>query len=141
VLGLAPLLFERSSQAAFLKPTIITLAYGLGFGMILVLLVVPAILAAQEDVTRMIRAARRSLRRGPRALAAGAMAACLALGCLVLLPALVTGTAPGWLGLGGAGPGMALGIYIAGSALICAAAWLAGRVSLKPARQSRGTAS
>ncbi|MDO5704731.1 MAG: efflux RND transporter permease subunit, partial [Paracoccus sp. (in: a-proteobacteria)] len=33
VLGLAPLLYERSSQAMFLKPTVVTLAYGLGFGM------------------------------------------------------------------------------------------------------------
>jgi multidrug efflux pump subunit AcrB len=137
VLGLAPLLFERSSQAAFLKPTIITLAYGLGFGMILVLLVVPAILAAQEDLARMIRAARRSLRRGPRALAAGALVACLVLGAVVLLPALITGQAPGWLGLAAAGPGQALAIYLAGSGLICAAAWLIGRVSLKPARQTR----
>jgi multidrug efflux pump subunit AcrB len=137
VLGLAPLLFERSSQAAFLKPTIITLAYGLGFGMVLVLLVVPAILAAQEDITRMIRAARRGLRRGPRRLVAGAIAACAVLGCLVLIPALVTGAAPGWLGLGTIGPGRALGIYIAGSGLICTAAWLAGRATLRPARQTR----
>ncbi len=32
VLGLAPLLFERSQQALFLKPTVITLVYGLGVG-------------------------------------------------------------------------------------------------------------
>ncbi len=30
VLGLAPLLYETSSQAQFLKPTVITLVYGLG---------------------------------------------------------------------------------------------------------------
>jgi hypothetical protein len=49
VLGLAPLLFERSSQAQFLKPTVITLVYGLGFGMVLVLpmlATMPAMLAA-----------------------------------------------------------------------------------------------
>ncbi|MCH2094821.1 MAG: efflux RND transporter permease subunit, partial [Rhodobacteraceae bacterium] len=34
VLGLAPLLYEGSSQAEFLKPSVITLVYGLGFGMI-----------------------------------------------------------------------------------------------------------
>ena len=38
VLGLAPLLYENSSQAQFLRPTVITLVYGLGFGMLLVLL-------------------------------------------------------------------------------------------------------
>jgi multidrug efflux pump subunit AcrB len=52
VLGLSPLLYERSSQAQFLKPTVITLVYGLGFGMVLVLLVVPALIAVQHDVKR-----------------------------------------------------------------------------------------
>ena len=61
VLGLSPLLYEQSSQAQFLKPTVITLVYGLGFGMILVLLVVPALLAMQQDVGRQIAAARRAL--------------------------------------------------------------------------------
>ena len=42
VLGMAPLLFERSQQAQFLKPTVITLVYGLGFGMVLVLALVGA---------------------------------------------------------------------------------------------------
>ena len=37
VLGLSPLLYETSSQAQFLKPTVITLVFGLGFGVILVL--------------------------------------------------------------------------------------------------------
>ncbi|MCC6007698.1 MAG: efflux RND transporter permease subunit, partial [Rhodobacteraceae bacterium] len=41
VLGLAPLLYETSSQAQFLRPTVITLSYGLGFGMVIVLLLVP----------------------------------------------------------------------------------------------------
>jgi len=62
VLGLAPLLFERSQQAQFLKPTVITLVYGLGFGMVLVLLVVPALMAVQHDVARQTAALRRGLR-------------------------------------------------------------------------------
>lgn len=69
VFGLAPLLFERSSQAQFLKPTVITLVYGLGFGMILVLVVVPSLMAMQQDVGGFIRSLKRSLRgfgkRGP----------------------------------------------------------------------------
>lgn len=65
VLGLAPLLFERSQQAQFLKPTVITLVYGLGVGLLLVLLVVPALMAVQRDVSRPITALRRAL-RGPR---------------------------------------------------------------------------
>ncbi|MDP5334326.1 MAG: efflux RND transporter permease subunit [Paracoccaceae bacterium] len=62
VLGLAPLLYETSSQAQFLKPTVITLVYGLGFGMVLVLLVVPALIAIQRDVARQVMAFRRALR-------------------------------------------------------------------------------
>jgi multidrug efflux pump subunit AcrB len=61
VLGMAPLLYEQSQQAQFLKPTIITLVYGLGFGMVLVLLVVPALIAVQHDVARQVRAMRRGL--------------------------------------------------------------------------------
>ncbi|HCI98194.1 MAG TPA: hypothetical protein DHV74_00730, partial [Sulfitobacter sp.] len=62
VLGMAPLLYEQSQQAQFLKPTVITLVYGLGFGMFLVLLVVPALVAAQHDIGRQIRAMRRAMR-------------------------------------------------------------------------------
>ncbi len=62
VLGLTPLLYEQSSQARFLKPTVITLVYGLGFGMLLVLIVVPALMAMQLDVSRQLTAMRRGLR-------------------------------------------------------------------------------
>ncbi|TMV10278.1 efflux RND transporter permease subunit [Ruegeria sediminis] len=62
VLGLVPLLYESSQQAQFLKPTVITLVYGLGFGMLLVLLLVPALLAVQRDVSRPLTALRRALR-------------------------------------------------------------------------------
>ena len=67
VLGLVPLLYEGSAQAQFLKPTVITLVYGLGFGMVLVLLVVPALIAMQHDVAR----CRAALRRGIRSRAWG----------------------------------------------------------------------
>ena len=62
VLGLMPLLFETSQQALFLKPTIITLVYGLGFGMFLVLFFVPALVAAQADVGLRISVMKRALR-------------------------------------------------------------------------------
>ncbi|MBU2534111.1 MAG: efflux RND transporter permease subunit, partial [Alphaproteobacteria bacterium] len=48
--GLAPLLLETSRQALFLKPTVITLVYGLGFGVILVLILTPAMMAMQRDL-------------------------------------------------------------------------------------------
>ena len=78
VLGLSPLLYERSADAQFLKPTVITLVYGLGFGMVVVLLVVPAILAMQQDVGRQMQALRRGLRTAARApaMAAGSGSRC-----------------------------------------------------------------
>ena len=106
VLGLAPLLYEGSIQAEFLKPTVVTLVYGLGFGMVLVLLIVPALLAVQTDVATYTRSARRALKGGggPATLAAylgagGALALFLLLaapsifGTGALLPMLPQGAA------------------------------------------------
>jgi multidrug efflux pump subunit AcrB len=100
VLGLAPLLYEGSSQAEFLKPTVITLVFGLGFGMFLVLLVVPAILAVQADMGRALAALRRAVRRGPRrirTILAMAVAGTLAAALLLPFQVALTGTPPGWL--------------------------------------------
>ena len=66
VMGLGPLLFEQSNDAQFLRPTVITLAYGLGFGMVLVLLIVPSLLAAGHDMSRVVQSLRRSLRMPSR---------------------------------------------------------------------------
>ncbi|MCC6000525.1 MAG: efflux RND transporter permease subunit [Pararhodobacter sp.] len=85
VLGLAPLLFEQSSQAQFLKPTVITLVYGLGFGMVLVLLIVPALLAVGND----IRLLMLSLRRGLRRAAPGQGGAGRSIGVLIAVAGLV----------------------------------------------------
>ncbi len=49
VFGLAPLLFENSRDAQFLKPTVITLVFGLGFGMLILLILVPSLIAIQAD--------------------------------------------------------------------------------------------
>ena len=62
VVGIAPLLFEESRQAQFLRPTVVTLSYGLGLGFFFVLLVVPSLVIVQQDVGRLIRALRRGLR-------------------------------------------------------------------------------
>ena len=122
VLGLAPLLFEGSTQAEFLKPTVITLVYGLAFGMVLVLLVVPSLIAMQADFSRQITTARRALRSGRRAMwlpvGLGAVAA-LALFGGVVLPVLLTGAA--WPAAAGLLPGTmagALGVFVAGLAVI-----------------------
>ena len=64
VLGMMPLLFEKSRHAQFLLPTVITLVYGLGFGMFLILVVTPSLVLIQRDITRMLKA----LRRAPRVL-------------------------------------------------------------------------
>jgi multidrug efflux pump subunit AcrB len=60
--GLAPLLYETSRQAIFLKPTVITLAFGLAFGMVIVLFVTPAMVLASQDISRRL-VAFRHLRR------------------------------------------------------------------------------
>jgi multidrug efflux pump subunit AcrB len=70
VLGLAPLLYQPSAQAEFLKPTVISLVYGLGFGMVLVLVMVPAVVAIQGDLAKQLVAFRRiSSSRGRRRIA------------------------------------------------------------------------
>ncbi|MGR3542615.1 MAG: efflux RND transporter permease subunit [Hasllibacter sp.] len=103
VMGLAPLLFERSQDAQFLKPTVITLVYGLGFGMVIVLVLVPALIAVQRDVGAARRAAGRALRsrRAGRAFALGWALAALG---LAWGAATIGGAAMGRPVLGGALP-------------------------------------
>lgn len=100
VLGLAPLLYEGSTQAEFLKPTVVTLVFGLAFGMVLVLLVVPSIMAMQADVARQVQSAKRALRGRRLAMvlpaALGAVLAAVLFAALVL-PVLLTGAPWGQL--------------------------------------------
>ena len=147
VLGLVPLLYEGSAQAQFLKPTVITLVYGLGFGMGLVLLVVPALIAIQNDVAQ----CRASLRRGLRSRAWGVRWGFLLLsgGILgwfaatmgvtlwsgALWPALVAQlpfTLPGSPLL------IALGLFSAGVVALALAAYILGGLffALRPRRRS-----
>jgi multidrug efflux pump subunit AcrB len=147
VLGLTPLLYEGSSQAQFLKPTVITLVYGLGFGMVLVLLVVPALLAVQHDFSRQTSALRRAL----QARAGGAGRATLLAALLIAawfavtvgwvavtgaLPAQLGGLLPG---LAGAMPGV-IGIFALGVLAIVLAVYLVMAVIMWRAGR-RGTAS
>jgi len=50
IAGLTPLLFETSRQAQFLIPMAVSIAFGLAFATLLILLVVPAMLSIYEDV-------------------------------------------------------------------------------------------
>ncbi|MBX2855726.1 MAG: efflux RND transporter permease subunit [Rhodobacteraceae bacterium] len=64
--GLIPLLFETSRQALFLQPTVITLVYGLGFGMLLVLAATPALVLIQRDLALRVASARRLMSHARR---------------------------------------------------------------------------
>ena len=135
VLGLSPLLYESSSQAQFLKPTVITLVYGLGFGLVVVMLVVPSIIAMQQDVGRQILAFRRSLTAAARApgMLAGVGVAGMAVVALfavtigaVLLSGAIYAPLAGVLPAAVAGMSGAFMVFAAGAAIICLGVWLAG---------------
>jgi multidrug efflux pump subunit AcrB len=140
VLGLAPLLYETSAQAQFLRPTVITLCYGLGFGMVLVLLLVPALLTIGHDVKRQMTALRRALRlpvatrgRGFGLLSVAVLVvtagwAAVTLGAMLstdallpplnhLFPAVQT-------------PSGALALFVAGTAAITTAGYIVGGVAM-----------
>jgi multidrug efflux pump subunit AcrB len=147
VMGLAPLLYERSSQAEFLRPTVITLVYGLGFGFVLVLVLVPAILAVQADIGRQFRA----LRRGLRSSAAAAGRARTILGVATLAVCLWFAVTLGWVvatgilfaGLAGLMPATgpmtaAFVLFLAGTCVIVGLAYAAGMLVFRPmAKESR----
>ncbi len=61
--GLVPLLFERSFQAQFLVPMAITIVFGLAVATLIVLALIPALLAIDEDARAALGRLRR--RRSP----------------------------------------------------------------------------
>ncbi|MEL6644512.1 MAG: efflux RND transporter permease subunit [Pseudomonadota bacterium] len=137
VLGLAPLLYETSQQAQFLKPTVITLVYGLGFGLVLVLLVVPALLAVGRDISGQIASTRRALRAlrfgvgrvvlGAAVLAGGLFAATLG-------PVLVTGALPARLAAVlpadiAITPALAFAMFASALAVVLLVIWLIAAVA------------
>ena len=148
VLGLVPLLYEQSSQAQFLKPTVITLVYGLGFGMFLVLLIVPSLIAIQSDLGRLTQTARRGLR-----FRRGGIRAALSLASVLIVAWLaatmgafaVTGTLPQALQDALASTPLAgditlmtsLGLFVAGAAVICLALYLVSGLALAMFRLRR----
>ena len=140
VLGLAPLLYETSQQAQFLRPTVITLTYGLGFGLVLVLLVVPSLLAIGHDIGKNARAFRRALALQGRAPGLSALLGVGVLGILVLFAltlgsAMVTGKLPAFLGGSEAMP-VALAAFVAGAAIWTLLLWLVASLRFAAASRS-----
>ena len=126
VLGLGPLLYERSSQAEFLKPTVVTLVFGLGFGMALVLIIVPSLIAIQNDFKRfrvslMTGLTMRNLKI--RALFVGSTLAICAwllatMGWVIIFDRLPSGLQPLVSAVGGTnGIAAAFALFLAGSVL------------------------
>ena len=150
VLGLAPLLYEQSSQAQFLRPTVITLVYGLGFGMILVLMIVPALIAVQDDIGRLMRAWRRGLRarrasgmRGVTIVATALILGWLALslGWTLWTGALIEPLAALMPGLAGDAPmSAALLLFFIGVALILLPVYAVSALAYQIAKRRRTTA-
>ncbi len=143
VLGLTPLLFERSTQAEFLKPTVITLVYGLGFGMFIVLLLVPAVLAIGHDMRQQITSLRRALAQPSRGLALLPMVAGVALlgwFAATFGAVLAFGALPGGLGGFAASPVQgALVLFLGGAGLGLLAAWIFGALIVwRGARKGQG---
>ncbi|WP_068108879.1 efflux RND transporter permease subunit [Tropicimonas marinistellae] len=143
VIGLAPLLYEPSRQAQFLKPTVITLIYGLGFGVVLVLLLVPSLLAIQQDVVRQFETLLRSFRRPGRARAVSRFT----LTAAGLIVALFTSTMGHALFAGGVWPPLAeltgidpesaraaLGLFSIGCVAIVLGVFVLGAVWLTASR-------
>ncbi|MDF1871077.1 efflux RND transporter permease subunit [Vannielia sp.] len=145
VIGLAPLLYEPSSQAQFLKPTVVTLVFGLGFGMVLVLLIVPSLLAMQQDILRQFQALRRLGSQPARARGAAVVVGLAAVALLVWFAAtlgamILTGAlwAPLAALLPVSGLGAALGLFLLGALLLVVLAFALGAATL--ARGGRRTA-
>ena len=53
--GLLPIMYEQSTNAQFLKPTVVALAFGVGFAIFVTLIFVPAMYAVGADIARFYR--------------------------------------------------------------------------------------
>ncbi len=61
IAGLTPLLFETSRQAQFLIPMAVSIAFGLAYATLLILLIVPSLLSIYEDVREWMAGADRGV--------------------------------------------------------------------------------
>ncbi len=142
VLGLTPLMYESSQQAQFMKPTVITLVYGLGFGMLLVLLVVPSLMAIQQDIGKQFRALKRLIRGARRAKPAAFVTGLVALAGAALFAAtigvvLTGGTLP-WNPLGEERQSLAaLAEFVGGMAALTLAAFAVAVIATTILRRTK----
>lgn len=148
ILGLWPLLNEGSAQAEFLKPTVITLVYGLGFGMVLVLLVVPSFIAIQRDVRSDFVALKRmmttdSRARGPRTLVQTAAFISLLWGLVTIGSVIADGSMPAGLITLVPQLGMvtnlpiAMGVFVLGVVVVITLTYVIGLMTITPKRTVR----
>ncbi|MEP2640471.1 efflux RND transporter permease subunit [Roseobacter sp.] len=146
VLGMMPMLHETSRQAQFLKPTVITLVYGLGFGMVIVLLLVPALIAVEHDMSRQIKAMRRGVSAPVAVVRAGFVGlwgvilgwGAATLGWAIVwgaLPAAMTGVFPALAGWPPVATGF--GLFVLGAAGVTAVAYVGAALVLVSGRQRR----
>ncbi|NNL90387.1 MAG: efflux RND transporter permease subunit [Marinicaulis sp.] len=54
-IGLLPIMYEQSTNAQFLKPVVVALAFGVGFAIFVTLIFVPAMYAVGADIARFYR--------------------------------------------------------------------------------------
>ncbi|MEE4174926.1 MAG: efflux RND transporter permease subunit [Xanthomonadales bacterium] len=67
IVGLTPMLFERSMQAKFLIPVVVSLCFGVFIAFFVTLLLVPALYAIGVDVTRVSSRVKNRVRHGRKA--------------------------------------------------------------------------
>jgi len=63
--GIMPILFETSSQAGFLKPMVVALAFGVLFDFFLTLMLVPAMYGIGVDIRRTVRGLATGVKQKP----------------------------------------------------------------------------
>ncbi len=61
-IGLVPLMLEQSSQSAFLKPTVVSLAFALVIAFFVTLFLVPVLLVIGDNIVNWIKSRRKAMR-------------------------------------------------------------------------------
>jgi multidrug efflux pump subunit AcrB len=64
--GLIPIMAERSTDAQFLKPAVLSLSFGVLFALFVTLILVPALYLAGEDIAALVGRARRRVFPGKK---------------------------------------------------------------------------